>query len=104
MLQALKQNLPIEVPIHQRYVQEYNNMVVELENASETHLREFIVSEHDLGKKPPMYFISHAENFSPHDEYCERALFFIKIDSLLSYFSVCLSGEKPEIGFKPPKK
>lgn len=104
-LQALKQNLPTEKLIHQRYVEEYNNILVGLEQSSEINLAEFVILSQDLKRmSKSQVLLSNGDDLYSDDEYCEKELFLLKIDSLLSYFSVHLSREKPAIGFEPPKK
>ena len=107
-LVALKQNLPKNYDIHEKYVRDYHEIVDLLARETNSSLDEFKVPESEIQHRvtsswPSILSIGQkAGKTYSKDRYCERALLLSKLDALLSYFQIkYLSQEKPEIGFRP---
>lgn len=104
-LSALRQHLPNDYDIHEKYVKEYHEIIGLLEKEIDSLLDEFKIPKSEI--KPTITggnYISGEINYS-EDNYCEKSLFLSKLDAILSYFSTgILSAEKRTIGFHPPDK
>jgi len=110
-LTALKNNLPSTHDINEKYVKDYHEILNLLQNEVGTSLNEFKVPENEIEYSItsvwpaiPSLDQEAGQTYS-QDRYCERALFFSKIDALLTYFQIkYLSDEKPQMGFKLPEQ
>jgi len=110
-LKSLKDNLPQGYDIHEKYVQEYHEIVNLLSEETATPLEEFKVSDGELERKVTSawrsipYLKQKAGRTYSEERRCEKNVLVAKMDALLSYFEFkYLSEKKIEIGFKPPNK
>jgi len=107
----LRDNLPQGYDIHEKYVQEYHEIVNLLSEETATPLEEFKVSDEELERKvisaqPSIPYLHQKAGVRYSEESrCERNVLVAKMDALLSYFEFkYLSEKKIDIGFKPPNK
>ena len=109
-LVALKNNLPEDSDTKEKYVKDYHDIIVLLENETGLSLDEFQVPEIELEYRitsswPSLPNIQEGGRTYSKDRYCERPMLLSKIDALLSYFQIrFLSEEKRSIGFQLPEK
>jgi hypothetical protein len=110
-LKSLRNNLPQRYNIHEKYVQEYHEIVNLLSEETGSSLKEFKVPDEELERKvtsawPSIpYLKQKAGRRYSEERRCERNMLVSKLDALLSYFEFkYLSEKRTDIGFKPPKK
>ena len=100
-LVGLKESLPEQVDVSERFVEEYHEALQHLSDLG-IDVAEFRVRPEDLeriweGSVP-------GENFYSKERYVPRALLLAKLTAVLTYFSLQDSPGRPErqIGFKAP--
>lgn len=104
-LSALRQNLPNNYNIHEKYLKEYHEIIDLLEKEISNSLNEFKIPIIEVKPQITGGDYSTGETYYSEDNYCEKSLFLSKLDAILSYFSIAyLSEEKRTIGFHPPEK
>jgi len=108
-LLALRKNIPQEQSVKENFVQDYHQIVDLLAKETASDLEEFKIPANEVRHKVTSTTVCspfsdeklHKERSCSEDRYCEAALFFSKLDALLSYFQIThLSHEKQDIGFK----
>lgn len=110
-LKSLKDNLPQTYDVHEKYIQEYHEIVDLLTEETGNSLNEFKVPDKELERKitsmwPSIpYTGQKAGKRYSKERRCERDVLLTKLDALLSYFEFkYLSERRTEIGFKTPNK
>ena len=100
-LTALKNNLP-KNPVHRKYADEFNSILVGLEKISTEDLNEFKIPDHEI--KPQLmswnYLTGGNKKYSS-ESYCQRDFLLMKIDGVLGYFTLILqpTETKEKLGF-----
>jgi len=102
-LSALKQNLPQNFHIHEKYIKEYHLIVDELSAVSNLNLDEFKIPTSEVKPYVAGYSPSRGTMYSK-ENHCEKTYVLSKVDALLMYFQMTTSKEKENIGFKPPNQ
>jgi len=98
-LVALKNNLPKNDNIQEKYVRIFNSEIERLTNLGFNDLKEFKVPESEI--KPLLLgwnYITGGDKKYSQERYVDREFLLIKVDSVLGFFSV--HSSKEEIGFK----
>ena len=105
-LKALREHVP-GAHVHPKYVAEFHEIIDLLETASGTSLTNFRIPPEEI--KPVVVSVTrrHGAQYSK-EPYCERALFDMRVDGVLTMFQLLAnsgSGErgKARIGFNPRK-
>lgn len=104
-LNSLKDNLPND-NIKENYVNDYHDIVTVLEKTLNINLSEFKIPANEVKhRQTSSILVEGDEDSYSEDKYCEKSFFLMKIDALISYFSIkYLSKEEPKIGFNPLEK
>lgn len=91
-LVSLKETLPDNDPIHERFANTYNDQIGRLISLGFNDLEEFKVPSHE---------IKHSQmsgTMFSKEKYVDRNFLLMKINAILNFFTV--SSEDKEIGFK----
>jgi hypothetical protein len=103
-LKALKEHVP-GAHVHPKYVAEFHQILDLLENASGATLGSFRIPPAEI--KPVIISVTRGRGATYSKEpYCERALFDMRVDGVLTMFELLMSpnaGAKGSIGFHPRK-
>ena len=91
-LVSLKETLPNDDPVHERFVNTYNEQIDRLINLGLDDLVEFKVPSHEIKNTQLSSTMFSKERFA------DRNFLLMKINAILNFFSV--SSEDKEIGFK----
>lgn len=91
-LVSLKETLPNNDPIHERYANTYNNQIDRLIGLGFKDLEEFRVPSHEIKHS------QIASTMFSKEKYVDRNFLLMKINAILNFFNV--SSEDKEIGFK----
>ena len=101
-LVALQKNLPSTVSINEKYVKEYNAIVNELENVSQSELFEFKILDSQAERMVTSVNYRTGDTNYSNERYCEKNYMLSKMEALIGYFNFrYFSEEKINIGFKP---
>lgn len=100
-LEALKKNLPNDHKIHEKFIEDYHEILRIISEEARIELDEFNIPNIEIKPKlTSSNYLTREKHYSK-DNYCDKAIFLSKLDALLSYFQFkYLSQEKPQIGFK----
>jgi hypothetical protein len=101
----LKEHVPGPY-VHPKYVEEFHQVLDLLENASQASLENFRIPATEI--KPMIAGMSRRGGATYTTEpYCERALFEMRVDGVLTMFELLMNSTgnpKGSIGFSTPKK
>ena len=98
-LSSLRQNLPENYRLHEKYIIEYHKIIDDLRD-QKIDLDEFRIPEREV--KPILVqsnYLTEESEYS-RERYVEKAYFLMKLDALLGYFTLTIDDKKPRIGFK----
>ncbi len=97
-LTGLKSNIPTGWVLA-KYAIEFNSIVENLEKITEEDLSEFKIPPNEV--KPRVSVASSFGNQYTSESYCDRDFIKMKLDSILSYFTILLQPTeiKNKIGF-----
>ncbi len=103
-LEAVRSNLPEGLRVEEKYVTEFHEILSLLEKASDADLTMFRVPEEELRHRvtsanPGAGTVSYSNR-----KFCERSFLMMKVQGVLSFFTLEMSSPKPAIGFVPPPK
>ncbi|MGA2481568.1 MAG: hypothetical protein ABSF92_00440 [Candidatus Acidiferrales bacterium] len=98
-LNAVRGNLPDSLVIHEKYVNEFHDILDLLTKETGTDLSRFRVPASELKRTPTSFTPGRGTRYS-EAKYCDRQFLLIKIDSVLGFFK--LQTAKSEIGFHAP--
>lgn len=103
-LTALKNNIPNNHWTDEKYANEFNSIVIDLEKISSQKLGEFKVPENEIVHKVTSWGRG-SETYSSQ-KYCDREYILMKIDGILGYFTLSLQPEetKNKFGFTVEEK
>ncbi len=98
ILNSLKQNVPQNHEISEKYVIEYHRVLEELQKQG-IDIQEFKIEPAQV--KPRLISSNSLTGERTYSEgkYIERSFFLMKLDSLLGYFTLTIEDRKPQIGF-----
>jgi len=101
-LTALKQNLPRYHLIERKYADEFNSLLIELEDVSNEKLNEFRIPLSEIKPKVTSFNLKSGQRTYSSDSYCDREFLLMKIDGVLGYFTLLLQPTeiKNQIGFR----
>ena len=100
-LNSLKQNLPANSSVKEKYVREYHSIVQELESTTKLPLAEFKIADGEVKPLLASYNGMTGEKNYTKERFCDKSFLLAKLDALLGYFQIkYLSEEKRTIGFK----
>ena len=105
-LTALKNNVPQKgYGVLEKYVDEFNTIIGELEKSSGEDLSEFKIPDNEVGPRVTSVDMTGRKTYSS-GSYCDREFISMKIDGVLGYFTFLLQPNeiKDELGFKLKKR
>ncbi len=99
-LLALRNSLPNDDRVHERYVREFHGALDHL--AVRFDVEEFRVLPEDIGRRWEATNRTGQTEWSK-DTYVDRALLMAKLDAVLTYFEIVMAkpqpGSPPQLGF-----
>ena len=95
LLQGIKANIPKELRVTQRWVQEYHISVKKASEALEIDLIDFQLFNSDLKPIPVSGNARTGKTKYSEELYCDTSLLSQKVDSLLNYLNLLLQP-KPQ--------
>ena len=102
-LQAMKDNLPKNYEVDQKYVQEFHQILDTLQAASGSDLKNFRVPQNEIHPQVSGGNYITGEVHYSGKQVCERNYLAMKIDGDLGFFTIktAPAAKKKEFGFKP---
>ena|SRR3989338_1661033 len=100
-LKSLRDNLPQHDILHERYVNEYHGILVELQKVATLDLSEFRIPDGELKRRVISGNYVTGEVKYSNERECAKHYFLAKIDAILGYFEIKFSSKEEEkrIGF-----
>jgi hypothetical protein len=101
-LTSLKNNIPKDQLINREYADEFTSILLGLEKYSNENLADFLLTDDKINPKIVSFNMRTGDKKYSSDEYCSRNFLLMKIDGVLSYFTLLLQPTeiKQELGFK----
>jgi len=97
ILESLKSNVP-EQSIKERYVREFNENLMEIEQILNIDLSKFKIDTKDVKPRVISYDPYRGKRYS-EVKYCERELYLTKLDGAIVFISMLLKEPPKEMGF-----
>lgn len=98
-LSALKTNLPETYTVEQKYVSEFHSILQVLERVSQCDLGSFRVPPEEVKPRWAGGNTLTGETWYTDEPECERSFLMMKIDGVLTFFSIVASPQKISVGF-----
>ncbi len=99
-INSLRENVPNEYEVEERWVMEFNSAVAKVESALKTGLEEFKVPPDALYRSVGSSNYLTDEVHYREGLWCRREVLMHKIDSILMYFTGVQAGQDRRIGFQ----
>jgi hypothetical protein len=97
----MKDNLPENFEVDQKYVEEYHQILDLLQSASGSDLENFRVPASEIHPEVSGgNFITGQVTYSDR-QVCERSYLMMKVDGVLGFFTIKTASKSKEFGFKP---
>ena len=99
-LTALKNNLPKHL-VPRKYADEFNSILVELENNSGENLGEFKIPASEIQPRVTSFSMMSDRKTYSSESYCDKDFLLMKVDGVLGYFTLLLQPTeiKNQMGF-----
>ncbi len=103
-LKAMKDNLPDNYEVDQKYLDEYHQILDLLQTASGSDLKAFRVQASEIHRETTGGNYISGEVYYSDRLVCERAYLAMKIDGVLGFFTIKTAPKRKEFGFNSGTK
>ncbi len=105
-LTSLKSNIPSEELVSRQYADEFNSILVGLEEFSKENLKDFVILDEKINPRVASFNMLSGKRTYSSEEYCERSFLLMEIDGVLGYFTLLLqpTENKEKLGFNVGEK
>lgn len=100
LLSSLRENIPNERDIEEKWVVDYHNVINKLEDLYGIDLYDFKVPVDRLKQIIAWQNLTSGAKSYLEGLWCDREILMYKLDAVLSYFSGLSSGQESKIGFR----
>ena len=98
-LVALKSHLPEGLTVHEKYAQEFEETLDQLEKASGMEFARFRIPSLEFGPKALSRNLLEGTTTYAKGRYCDRSFLEMRIDKVLGFLKLQLQSTKPTLGF-----